>query len=616
MGLEEFFIGIVKGKAEALVEYGAIKITLFESILNIIISVIILIAVSFYSKKKIKNELNKFCLNGDIGTDYADNLGKKLIDDINSKFFDCITSALYAYVIFDFIINYLYKCTLDDVDFYISIGIWVIRYLIIFVCIIRNSPRKKVQDYLSPYFKNKQSDDENYEDIDNEDVVDYRAANMFLDVPLDEIVEEVGPTLLPEKKILFNTDFPDLSKIKLDINESKNYFEDIISLKNKLLPVFKKLQSITKDEKDLTEINNIIKWLSDSTNFASKSYEDSEKSFNDMISNLDKCFEIAFQWAIFYKEGDNFVCKYVDEFPEEEYDTWRSNRSRLKFTGPQVQCYSYNKLYYPYELMNYFLRDENFNFERLNSFFVNCQKRYNEIISTFLKTRYSIIAGTRGEEILSKEFEIYEDDEVKFFANVRFEDSISVENDGLIVTSNGIYSIESKHYGGKITITKDGKWVREKHGEREILSVNTQSNNHIIISERIINKKLKEMGIKEKIHIIPLIVMTNDNVDIYNESNVIVIRPSMIHNIIRENKEKNYTKKMRNVIIKIIDDNKLELLAYDEIDLGASLDNFIEFILNQQNNVDIVQNELYQALENEELNNMVQKSLEEIEKTW
>lgn len=616
MGLEEFFIGIVKGKAEALVEYGAIKITLFESILNIIISVIILIAVSFYSKKKIKNELNKFCLNGDIGTDYADNLGKKLIDDINSKFLNCITSALYAYVIFDFIINYLYKCTLDDVDFYISIGIWVIRYLIIFVCIIRNSPRKKVQDYLSPYFKNNQSDDENYEDIDNEDVIEYRAANMFLDVPLDEIVEEVGPTLLPEKKILFNTDFPDLSKIKLDINESKNYFEDIISLKNKLLPVFKKLQSITKDEKGLTEINNIIKWLSDSTNFDSKSYEDSEKSFNDMISNLDKCFEIAFQWAIFYKAGDNFVCKYVDEFPEEEYDTWRSNRSRLKFTGPQVQCYSYNKLYYPYELMNYLLRDENFNFERLNSFFVNCQKRYNEIISTFLKTRYSIIAGTRGEEILSKEFEIYEDDEVKFFANVRFEDSISVENDGLIVTSNGIYSIESKHYGGKITITKDGKWVREKHGEREILSVNTQSNNHIIISERIINKKLKEMGIKEKIHIIPLIVMTNDNVDIYNESNVIVIRPSMIHNIIRENKEKNYTKKMRNVIIKIIDDNKLELLAYDEIDLGASLDNFIEFILNQQNNVDIVQNELYQVLENEELNNMVQKSLEEIEKTW
>lgn len=113
------------------------------------------------------------------------------------------------------------------------------------------------------------------------------------------------------------------------------------------------------------------------------------------------------------------------------------------------------------------------------------------------------------------------------------------------------------------------------------------------------------MGIKDKINIIPIIVITNENANIYNDSNVVVVQPHMLPNIFRENKDKNYTKKMRAALIKIIDENKQDLLSYDKIDLSASLNQLIDFILSQNDTINEAKESLQALLSDNNFNKSV-----------
>lgn len=588
---------LVESKLELLLKYGVIKFTIFEGIIHILIMLFIQIAVvsrykKFCTRKNL--EANTDLESQSVSYEY------KVSTQLIAQFKEIIWKGFYGFVSFAFFINGFTKLAAESdipyITFWIALGLWGIYYIILCDALKRELREENLCKYSlithDINFENSQSN------------------ATFYDIPFAEIITELTPSLLPEKKIEFNINFPDMSMVKLDITNSKQYFEDVLAIRNSLLPITKKMYSMIKIEDTIPEIENNIKWLLDDDSWKEISYNESEKRLNKILDVLNMMFELSLQWAFFYKEGYSLVKKYIKETSEESYSfsvnqrAWKNSAKR--FVHPKLQYYNFEESNLPYSLFECLLTNEQFNFVELSNFFTKCQQRYEEIISKFLKTRYTILAGNKGEALLGKVFDIYRDDEVKFFANVRFEDNFSVENDGLVVTSNGVYSIESKHYGGKIFAEKDGRIMREKYGAYENLQVNAQSNNHIIITERIINEKLKELGIKDKINLIPIIVMTNEAVDIRNESNLTIIRPEMLPNIFRENKDKNFTKKTRDAIIKIIEENKLDLLSYDEIDLSSSLDKLSEFILKQQKNVDIVENEFQQVLEDKDFNGRIQ----------
>ena len=109
-----------------------------------------------------------------------------------------------------------------------------------------------------------------------------------------------------------------------------------------------------------------------------------------------------------------------------------------------------------------------------------------------------------------------------------------------------------------------------------------QVNNHLILGERFINKKLKEKGITEKIDLEPIIVIANDNIQVNNESDAQIVRISKLHTILKNGK-KQYSQKLLDAVAEIIDENKKPALKYDCIDYIKTFENMVKmYHMNQK----------------------------------
>lgn len=188
----------------------------------------------------------------------------------------------------------------------------------------------------------------------------------------------------------------------------------------------------------------------------------------------------------------------------------------------------------------------------------------------FKNDYYSILMGNEGEEAVNNQLSIY-NDILHNFSNIRFEvDGISIENDNLIVSPFGVFSIEVKNMGvsSKFTIKleKDGRWKRiYNNGNEEIMkNVTEQTYRHVGLVQKMLNNRLKEKGyLGEYIYVQTLIVFANENVNIINESDIPVLRISNIYHHIINNSKQKLDENTIKLIIEIIENEKLELKKYE-----------------------------------------------------
>lgn len=200
----------------------------------------------------------------------------------------------------------------------------------------------------------------------------------------------------------------------------------------------------------------------------------------------------------------------------------------------------------------------------------------NLLIDQFIKEISIKQKGEKGEKNVEEQMKLY-DDYITYLTNIRFEvDNTSIETDGIIVSDKGIFSLEIKNYGDEndtIVLRKDGKLsiINKYNKERQLDFVN-QHNRHCGLQQKLINSELKKSGINTDYIIInPIIVIGNDKVNIENESDIKILRASSVIHEILKIKENTLSKEVQNEIVKIINDNKLELKSYDVINIENSL---------------------------------------------
>lgn len=153
----------------------------------------------------------------------------------------------------------------------------------------------------------------------------------------------------------------------------------------------------------------------------------------------------------------------------------------------------------------------------------------------YITDRYRALRlGLDGEELVKDELSKYFDRSRVLYGN-RFDtpENGTVENDVLVFGKSGIYSLEVKNIlsnGDKyLRVSKDGLWY-VKDGEYGSWKLNQkysdifeQVNRHIYHTEHILSGVLgRDVEVK------PVIVISNNNVVIENESDWDIVRPNTL----------------------------------------------------------------------------------------
>lgn len=206
---------------------------------------------------------------------------------------------------------------------------------------------------------------------------------------------------------------------------------------------------------------------------------------------------------------------------------------------------------------------------KINDNYIHERKELKNIIETlgtFLSNRKDYIknefdsckAGLNGEEVVNQELDIHSN--LINLKNIRISDSqgnIS-QCDNIIISKNGIFIIEVKNYGenGKYSILVDntGRWTA-KSGRviRAIDSPVQQNTRHLAV----LNRKLKEELGFENILSEGIISISNDVLNLINESDSLIVRPSMIYDVISNRRNFNLSEEDQLKIKNFILDNNI-----------------------------------------------------------
>lgn len=162
-----------------------------------------------------------------------------------------------------------------------------------------------------------------------------------------------------------------------------------------------------------------------------------------------------------------------------------------------------------------------------------------ETLDVLMKERMAIKSGVEGEESVREYLKDFEDMLLPLYGTRFQAEKGTVENDALLFTETGIYSLEIKNIGASgdktIRITKDGLWYEKfkssdwKRSERD--AIFDQVNRHTALTETLIREKF---GRESKYMVKSIIIIPNKNLKIENESSFHIIRPSQIVSLIRE----------------------------------------------------------------------------------
>src|SRR5699024_3459590 len=161
------------------------------------------------------------------------------------------------------------------------------------------------------------------------------------------------------------------------------------------------------------------------------------------------------------------------------------------------------------------------------------------------------------------------------------EDGVNAESDALVISRSGVFTIEAKNFAEEghysIHISKDGRWLqKDRQGNYTPMSdVIRQSNRHILVKQKMLNREMKKLGLIEQneyIDIHGVIAVTNDVVDINNESDYPIVRLSSLYGHIRNNELK-YTEEQVQAMGELVQtDNQPDVkVAMGEVERELSI---------------------------------------------
>ena len=160
-----------------------------------------------------------------------------------------------------------------------------------------------------------------------------------------------------------------------------------------------------------------------------------------------------------------------------------------------------------------------------------------EMVDRLQKERDANRKGVLGERQVAEYLKGYEAEFLPLYGNRFQSDEGTVENDVLLFTARGIFSLEIKNINGtgkqKLKITRDGQWFEWKKNEwvkSNNAKIFDQVNRHTLLTEKKLSEVFSNL---HEVEIKPLIVIPNDNVEIINESQFELVRPSQIPAYIR-----------------------------------------------------------------------------------
>lgn len=142
------------------------------------------------------------------------------------------------------------------------------------------------------------------------------------------------------------------------------------------------------------------------------------------------------------------------------------------------------------------------------------------------------IFGLTGELLVDKALDIHPN--IINLKNIRLRDSLNNECqcDNILITRKGIFILEVKNYGEKgnysIKIDSTGRWTMKKGKSINCLASPTEQNSRHLA---ILNRKLME-ELKVDLTCKGIVAIANDIVNIVNESNEIVVRPSNLYTLL------------------------------------------------------------------------------------
>lgn len=221
----------------------------------------------------------------------------------------------------------------------------------------------------------------------------------------------------------------------------------------------------------------------------------------------------------------NVLNKVEDEYKKLESKKWTNRLGSVRFEPEDVLQRNVDRCELSGFVSMMLVSDGNY-FERFS---------YLEDAHDYITDRYRALRlGLDGEELVKVELSKYFDSSRVLYGN-RFDtpENGTVENDVLVFGKSGIYSLEVKNIlsnGDKyLRVSKDGLWY-VKDGEYGSWKLNQkysdifeQVNRHIYHTEHILSGVLgRDVEVK------PVIVISNNNVVIENESDWDIVRPNTL----------------------------------------------------------------------------------------
>lgn len=191
----------------------------------------------------------------------------------------------------------------------------------------------------------------------------------------------------------------------------------------------------------------------------------------------------------------------------------------------------------------------NFNFV-FKSLIEQFKHYYTNARSLCIKNDFNaILSGAKGESAVSRHLELY-DDEMIILDNltIGFKGK-TAECDSILITKFGIFVIECKNFGKSgnfsINIASDGAWSRvyinEATNKKTVVPLERSATIQNIEHARILQRALKDLlgdKFSERFNVKDFVVISNDIVQINNNSDQKVFRISSIYNHISKFKEK------------------------------------------------------------------------------
>ncbi len=505
------------------------------------------------------------------------------------------------------IINFILLLAYSNLHFKILKIAPYLIYIFILIVILYIIKTYKTQVEQKISFKHSKSSSKKYRyDTGFNELLENRLNTIFFIPNFQNLIEKLSlkEVNIPKIDTIISEDFntknitkPDIIKtLSLDLDGQKQYFDE---LKQTMIPELTKimneycLSKISKDElinrgynkTFFKEGSNLDEFIDDCVQVIQLYLSIDALDFGDFIANFGKDGNYYDDKKDIFVDIYNYADPCAINFHFKDF-------CEMKKVPIPKSLIDKDWSQFDTTLCSYIIQ-EAYEIPKLKKSFDDCKNLYYSVLNSFnnFKEQYFmesgiINTGTMGEQRVIDFFSIYED-EVKCFSNIRMEEKFSFETDMLVLTEGGIYSIEIKNFSESgrygLHISKDGQWLKVINGkETPSKDVMKQVNNHLILGERFINKKLKEKGITEKIDLEPIIVIANDNIQVNNESDAQIVRISKLHTILKNGK-KQYSQKLLDAVAEIIDENKKPALKYDCIDYIKTFENMVKmYHMNQK----------------------------------